>query len=263
MGYSGYSLFHRDIIDFIENIVSTDEETASNAIMQKRADDVMDNIRSSDFVVVVFYPQSETRIVKMVDTAMSSIEKSRRITVTYPEVASLMEVPFPSIVLYQKDQKKQYKGELAVSSLRRWFLIEELPLIIPYTPTYSKKVFNKELKMNDHIMFFAPSKETVPSEATRVVERIAKQYRGRMVVLHIPSENHLLLDYFGVKEWEVPTIGIIHYGEGDQEKFLLKEKLTFENAINFIKKFYKGELTRIRRSEEEPVENKGPVYVAY
>lgn len=231
--------------------------------MQKKADDVINSIRLSDFVVVVFYPESETRIVKMVDTAMSSVEKSKRITVSYPEVATIMEVPFPSIILYQKDQKKQYKGELAVSSLRRWFLIEELPLIIPYTPTYSKKVFNKDLKMNDHIMFFAPSKETVLSEATRVVENVAKQYRGRLVVLHIPSENHLLLDYFGVKEWEVPTIGIIHYGEGGQEKFLLKEKLSFENAINFIKKFYKGELTRIRRSEDEPVDNKGPVYVAY
>lgn len=257
---SFFVMMVRDIVEFIETIITVDENQAVQSLMEKKAASVQEGIAQGEFVIVVFYPESEAHILKMVDKAISEIENSRRISVVHKEVADLLDVPFPSIVLYQKGQeKKQYKGELSFASFHRWLLVEELPLIIPYTPTYSRKVFHKELKMDVHIMFFAPS--SLPQQSKLIVERIASHFRGRLVVLHIPSENHLLLDYFGVKEWEVPTIGIVHYHHETQKKYLLRDPLTYENALSFIQQFYKGGLTRIMRSEEEPVENRGPVYV--
>lgn len=239
---------------------ANDNESASDKLFHDKASLIEQTIQKNEYVVVLFNAETNSFLLKMVDDAISEIEQTTRIHVYEKEVAAILGVPFPSIMFYHKNQeKKQYKGEMSVQSFRRWILLEELPLIVPYTPTYSKKVFDKHLTISVHVMLFAPT--SLPEQYKNPMERLATVYRNRIIVLHIPSENHLLLDYFGVKEWEVPTIGIVHYTDEGQKKYLLRQTLTFENANTFIQQFYKGELIQILRSEEEPVDNRGPVYV--
>lgn len=253
-------LISRTILDFIESNLNSSSDISSENLFQEKAAVIQDTINRSDYVVVFFYPETETYLLSLIDTAISEIEQTTRIHVFEKEVASILDVPYPSIMLYQKNQeKKQYRGEMSMPSIRRWILREELPLIVPYTPTYSKKVFHKDISISVHVMLFVPSSLPAPSKG--IAERLAKTYHNRLIVLHIPAENHLLLDYFGVKEWELPTIGIVHYADEGQKKYLLRQPFTFDNANAFIQQFYKGELNAILRSEEEPVENRGPVYV--
>lgn len=261
----GNAYFHRDLLEFIGLIARSDENTAIQSLAEKRAKTVQNGIDNGDMVIVAFYPEADTYVLKIIDKAIADVANASRILVIDPEVATLFKVPFPSIQVYQHGKYlNQYNGELSYESFRRWLLLQELPLLIPYTPYYSKKVFNKNLNMNVHVMYFAPTIESPINKANQqIVERLAKQYHGQLVVLHIPSENHLLLDYFGVKEWQIPTIGIIHYTDNGQVKYLMKQSLTYEHILQFIQQFYKGELDRIYRTEEEPVQNNGPVYVRY
>ena len=247
-------------MDFVETILNNSSETTSDKLFPDKASVIQDTINKGEYVVVLFYPETETYLLSLVDSAISEIEQTTRLHVFEKEVASILNVPYPSIILYQKTQeKKQFRGELSIESIRRWVLREELPLIVPYTPTFSKKIFHKDFAISAHVMLFVPS--SLPEPSKSIAERIAKTYYHQLIVLHIPAENHLLLDYFGVKEWELPTIGIVHYAKEGQKKYLLRQSFSFDNANAFIQQFFRGELSEILRSEEEPVDNRGPVYV--
>ena len=98
-------------------------------------------------------------------------------------------------------------------------------------------------------------------EQRHILEKIALRYRGRIVVLHIPAENPRLLDYFGIREWQVPTIGLLAYEKGGNKKYRLTEEMSESSVIRLIEGYFHGELTPFLRSEEEPEEQTTPVLV--
>lgn len=221
-------------------------------------------ISSHPLTLVAYLPENANVLTNMVNEATSEMVNLTRRIITDKRIADAMGASIPSLILYKGlDSKIIYDGHYTSSDIHHWLLVEELPLIVPYTPFFSKKIFSKELGNSLYVMFFAP--EQNPNmrvmEQRRILEKIATRYRGRLVVIHIPAENPRLMDYFGIRERQVPTIGLVAYTKDGNKKYQLKEEMSESSAIRLIEGYFHGELTPFLRSEDEPEEQTAPVLV--
>jgi len=67
-----------------------------------------------------------------------------------------------------------------------------------------------------------------------------------------------LASFFDIKDKDLPRIEIIS-GKGELQRFVMKDKITEENILKFVKDYEAEKVERFLRSEEIPKENKGPV----
>lgn len=258
------SVMTRELVSFARDSYFHSREEMEDSLAKEEVEVVKKTIASSSLALIVFIPESARVIQNAVDEAIHEMMNVTRRIVHNPKVAKTMNVPFPSIVMYKPSgDSVVYSGDYTIDAIRRWVLVEELPLIVPYTPFFSKKVFSKDLDMSLFILFFAaesnPDQKVM--EYRSFLERIAGRYRGRLVILHIPAENPRLLDYFGVREWQVPTIGLLGYENGKNKKYMFREEMNESNVIRFVEQYFHGELQPFLRSEEEPERQTGVVLV--
>ena len=108
-------------------------------------------------------------------------------------------------------------------------------------------------------MFFAPEKN--PGEAVTPLEKVAAKYMGKLFIVHIPSENARLLDYFGLTTEQVPALAMADFAGDGMKKYLFEGEITEEAVFEFIDKFFEGKLTAYLKSEDIPTEQVGPVMV--
>lgn len=208
--------------------------------------------------------EASSNYINVLDTAMQEIVNLTRIFITEPEVAAKMEVPFPSLVLYKSGEKGMvYHGELEKSAVMKWILVADLPPIVPYTVSFTRRLFDDRHGIHLQLFFFAPEQNpgAKVNRYRAILEPIAEKYRGTLFISHIPSENPRLLDFYGVRAAEVPTIGLANFVGTRMDKYKFTEQFTEENIIRFIERFLKGELKPFLRTEDEPESNEGPVYV--
>ena len=102
------------MLEFIGLIARSDENTAIQSLAEKRAKTVQNGIDNGDMVIVAFYPEADTYVLKIINKAIADVANASRILVIDPEVATLFKVPFPSIQVYQHGKYlNQYNGELS------------------------------------------------------------------------------------------------------------------------------------------------------
>lgn len=233
-------------------------------MIDEKFSELQDNIKKYPKTIVVYCDDKSIDYIRALDLAMQEVVNLTRIVVHEPEVAKKMDVPFPSLVLYSPDGKGiVYHGALDQSAVLKWVLVADLPPIVPYTVSFTRRLFDKRHGINLQLFFFAPEKNPgVKAQRYRaILEPIAEKYRGILFVSHIPSENPRLLDYYGVRATQVPTIGLANFVGTRMDKYAFKDEFTEQNIIRFIERFLKGELKPFLRTEDEPETNEGPVYV--
>ena len=164
-----------------------------------------------------------------------------------------------SIVLYKTlSASVKFTGE--TKDLKKWVILNELPLIVPFSQQYSRKLFDPEHGIQVQLMFFAPEKN--PGEAVTPLEKVAAKYMGKLFIVHIPSENARLLDYFGLTAEQVPALAMADFAGDGMKKYLFEGEMTEEAVSEFIDKFFDGKLTAFLKSEDIPTEQPGPVIVS-
>lgn len=254
----------RDLVAFVRECYVNSSESVEEMMTTDHIRDLKAMISSHPLTMVAYLPENANAMMNVVNEATSEIVNLTRRVITDKRTAEAMGASIPSLVLYKGlESKTVYDGRYTSTEIRHWLLAEELPLIVPYTPFFSKKAFNKDLGVSVYILFFAPEQNPTSRsmEQRHILEKIALRYRGRIVVLHIPAENPRLLDYFGIREWQVPTIGLLAYEKGGNKKYRLTEEMSESSVIRLIEGYFHGELTPFLRSEEEPEEQTTPVLV--
>ena len=249
---------------FILNNFSPRAEKASRKFAENKVASLVQGLQEEEIRIVVFSRPEDTKLYTVTQEALSDLSNNTVILETFPDVAQLAGVPFPSLCIFRpEDEKSAYSGPVETQSIRRWFLLEELPLIVPYTPFFTRKAFNKELNINTFLIFFAPQKNpgSMTKQARQELKAIAQKYRNQLIILHMPSENPRLLDYFGVRASRVPAVVLVHYIDGEPSKYEFSDAITENNLSIFIDRFFRNELKPFLRSEEEPLTNPGPVFV--
>ena len=209
-------------------------------------------------VAVVYYTEDiESEGYKSWYTVMAGEDDISAIYITDAAIAKEMGAEMNTIVLY-KTVSNAIPFNGAMEEYRKWMILHQLPLVVPFGQQYSRKLFDAEHGITAQLMYFAPEKN--PGEATiAVLEKVAAKYMGKMFIVHIPSENTRLLDYFGLTADQIPLLAMADFeGEG-MKKFIHGNKFEEEAISAFVDDFFAGKLTPFLKSEEIPEEQTGKV----
>lgn len=183
------------------------------------------------------------------------------------EVFQKFEVKADSVVLFKKfdegraDFEMSEDGTLDKKALIDFINDKSLPLIIPFNPELSDKIFAAKVKL--HSLLFINS--SVESQVALVEETraVARKYRGQLLFVTIDvteSVSHVL-DYFGVTEQDVPTSRIVNITSG--KKFAIPSgDLSAKSLEELCREVLEGSASAYFKSEEIPEDwDKNPVKV--
>ena len=227
------------------------------AVTYATLDDLKTAIDSTEVAVVGYFESTECEEYKEWYGVMATVDDITAIYITDAAIAEAMEVSVPSVVLY-KTLKASLKFEGKSEDLKKWIILNQLPLVVPFSQQYSRKLFAPEHGIKVQLMFFAPEKN--PGEALPVLEKVASAFMGRLFIVHIPSENARLMDYFGLAAEQIPALAMADFSGEGMDKYLFEGEITEERVADFIERFFDHKLTPFLKSEDIPKEQVGPVY---
>ena len=215
------------------------------------------SIDSKPVSVVAYFENTESEEYKNWYGVMAALDDINAIYITDAAIAKEMGVEMNTIVLYKTlTFNLAFKGEM--KDLKKWVLLNQLPLLVPFSQQYSRKLFDPDHGIRVQLMYFAPEKN--PGEANvAVLEKVAAKYMGKMFIVHIPSENARLLDYFGLTTDMVPALAMADFEGDGMKKYLFNGEITEEVVSAFAEDFFAGKLTPFLKSEDIPEEQVGAV----
>ena len=170
-----------------------------------------------------------------------------------------------SIVIYKNYDEKQvvYDGEDNVENISRFIKIHQFQLVSEFSQKLSERFFDGSI--NKHLIFFSPKGEKETSVTVDILMKIAKLYRGDILVITVDSSNdeyHSILDFFGIVQNDIPCVRAVILSEEVQRFKQDKTDLTEESLMNFTKKFLDGILPLDLKSQQTPEDwNSAPVKV--
>lgn len=135
------------------------------------------------------------------------------------------------------------------------------PLVQEFSGAASKKIFGSPIKI--HSLFFTDKSSDHHKPTIDVFTEIAKEFKGKLLVVNIPSSEDRVLDYFGLKTSDLPKLILADMGgEGQLKKFPYDGKIDATEISTFFNNFFNGEVKPTLKSEEvAPEDTTGPVTI--
>lgn len=208
--------------------------------------------------IVGYFESTDSPLYKEWYDVISTIEDVKAIHITDEDIAEDMGVEIPSIYIYENvDVKTQFPERM--ETFKKWVILKNLPPIVPFNQFYMHLLFSEDHSIRTQLLYFAPSQDL--GEGDSILKEVAMKFDGKLFVVHIPSENGRLLEYFGIRSKEVPALVIADFGSSEVQKYRFTEKLTKDALIEFIEGFFDHTLKPYYKSEEVP-EQVDLVYVS-
>ncbi|MFH4974982.1 hypothetical protein AB6A40_001691 [Gnathostoma spinigerum] len=181
------------------------------------------------------------------------------------KVAKEMKLKKEGIVVLKKfdEEYAVYENEYEVDSIKKWVQANRLPLVTEFSQETAPQLFGGDIKK--HCLLFISKKSKDFDDKIEALKAAAKTNKGEILFVYINTDvedNARMLEFFGLKEKELPALRIIH-----MEEEMLKYKpedaeITSENVEKFVKAFLTGKLSPHLMSQEIPEDwDKGAVKV--
>jgi len=135
------------------------------------------------------------------------------------------------------------------------------PLVQIFTPEASKKIFSSPIQQ--HVLFFTKKDSDHHENAIAEYTKAAAQFKGKTLFVNVPSTESKVLEFFGIKEDQLPTMVIADLGaESGIKKYPYSGEVKADQISAHVSAFLNGELTPHLKSEEvSPDDTTGDVVV--
>ena len=86
-------------------------------------------------------------------------------------------------------------------------------------------------------------------------------YFRLFIPLSLPPCQDRILEFFSISGSELPTLRMVHMGDGAMKKYVYSGEMTAAGFVQFHNDYEAGTLTADLKSEDTPADNTGPVKV--
>jgi len=248
-------------------IVKWVNKKAGPSIKTITTDQELADLREANnaFIIGVF-DSADSAVAKAFSAAANADDNNVYAFTTSEAVRTSLGVTGNTAVVLKSFDDKRNDLPLAdgfdVDELNTFVLGSTTPLIQEFSQEASKKIFSSPI--TKHALIF--TKKTSPHHASTLaaVTTVANTYKGKLLFVTVPHTENRILDFFGIKEQDLPKIVVADMGGGAGiKKYPFTGSADSAEAFSaFLADFTQGTLKPHLKSEEPaPEDTTGPVTV--
>jgi len=223
-------------------------------------------IDSNEVVVVGFFDSAESDAAKAFLAAAAEVDDTPCGIVTDAALAATKEVTGDLVVLFKKfdEGRNDLPVEgLTAAAVKAHISANSLPLGVEFTQETAQKIFGGDAK--NHLLLFVPKSAADFEKIHADYKTAAAAFKGKVLFIFVDidnGENERILEFFGLKKEDCPTVRLINLGE-DMTKYKPETvNLLPEGISAFVQSYLDGKLKPFLMSEEIPEDwDKNPVKV--
>ena len=249
-----------------DTIVSwLEKKTGPPAAALENADAAKKFIEDNKVAVIGFFKDQDSAEAKNFLEVAGAMDDVKFGLTSDADAFSANKVEKDGVVLFKQfdEGRNDYDGAAEEAELTNFITANSLPLVIEFNHETAQKIFSGEVK--NHLLLFVSTKSEAFPAQKEMAGKIAKDYKGKVLFVTVDAdeEDHKrILEFFGMKEDEVPGMRLIRLEE-DMAKYRPESnELEESNVRKFVGDFLDGKLKQHLLSEEIPEDwDKEPVKV--
>lgn len=159
-----------------------------------------------------------------------------------------------ALVLLKKfdEGRNDYSGDLKnKEEIADFVKSNSLPLVITFSDKNAQKIFGGDY--DTHLLTFLDV-ENQKDANKAALETVAKKFRGKLLVIIVPSHEDRIVDYFAVKKDEMPRALVVKMAGGIKkfEHPARAKNFDADDLSAFLDDYFAGKLKPTLKSEEIP-----------
>ena len=212
-------------------------------------------IEDNQVAVIGFFKDQDSAEAKNFLEVAGSMDDVKFAVTGDAAVFSANKVEKDGVVLFKAfdEGRNDYDGAADVEELTKFINANSLPLVIEFNHETAQKIFSGEVK-NHLLLFVSQKSEDFPAQK-EMAGKIAADHKGKVlfVTVNADEEDHKrILEFFGMKEDEVPGMRLIRLEEDMAKYKPASAEITEDNVRKFVKDFLDGKLKQHLLSEDIP-----------
>merc|ERR1711962_1626703 len=227
-------------------------------------------VEDNELAVIGFFAEAEGAAAKAFLEVAGAMD-DLKFAIGNADIAAEHKVSGDAIVLFKifdEGRNDLTEGLTDVDGVTKFIASNSLPLVVDFNHETAQKIFSGEIK--SHLLMFLSKGSDDYADQHAIATKIAKDYKGQLLFVSIDTdeEDHKrILEFFGMKEDELPGMRIIKLAELEDGSDMAKYKpvdgsITEENIRAFVGDYVDGKLKQHLLSEDIPEDwDKNPVKV--
>ena len=224
----------------------------------KTADDV-EKFQSDNEVCAIYFG-NDAEEIKVFEGVALKIEDYPFGVVEDEEVAKKFNAKPKSVVIFKKfDEKRNDLETVKEKELNDFLEKYSQKRVGTFDDKTTERVFGK----NQPALVYFGEKGDKWNEAEKIMEKIADKVGGKLKVVMSEIKEGMakrIAEYIGIKNEDLPSVRILDTRR-DIKKYIMEGSIDEKNILNFIDGWEQGKLKLHLKTQEEPKENNGDIFV--
>ena len=219
----------------------------------------VEDLQKANDVCIVYFGKNEDDLKDFNKVAEKNDDLPFAI-VEDAEVAKKFNAKERSVVLFKKfDEKRNDLETVKEKELADFIAKYSMKKVGSFDDKTTELVFGK----NKPAIVYFGTKGDKWNEAEKLMEKMAEKLGAKLKVVMTEIKSGMgkrIAEYIGLKEQELPSVRILDTRK-DLKKYIMEGDINEKNIDDFIANWEKGSLKPHLKTQDEPKENNGDIFV--
>ena len=224
----------------------------------KTVDDV-EKFKSDNEACAIYFGNDDDEI-KIFEGVALKLENYPFGVVGDETVAKKFNAKLKSVVIFKKFDEKRNDLETVKEKELNNFLEK---YFYKKVGTFDNKTTERVFGKTKPALIYFGEKGDKWNDDEKIMENIADKIRGKFIIVMSEIKEGMpkrIAEFFGVKNEDLPSVRILDT-RTDVKKYIMEGNIDEKNILNFIDGWEQGKLKLYLKTQEEPKDNNGDIFV--